>query len=116
MNGASAHHFHSHTTPGHIRICSIPPFPPCLCNSHKLAPPPHSAVHAALSDVQEVALTEEDTREAHNIAAAAAASAAALVHIGEPVRRAVNVAEVALDPSAAVDFDAATGACMGQFP
>ncbi len=39
--------------------------------------------------------------------ALAAAKAGAIHHVGEPVARAVNIAEVALDPAHAVDFDCA---------
>ncbi len=43
----------------------------------------------------------------HQQVALAASKAGAIHHVGESVARAVNIAEVALDPAHAVDFDCA---------
>jgi hypothetical protein len=54
-----------------------------------------------------VATSAEEIRWAHDSAARAAAVAGALVHMGQPIARAANLADTAVDPADAVDFDCA---------
>ncbi len=73
-------------------------------------PPRRSASASAPNPAQSCA---SPPQVLHDQVALAASKAGGIHHLGEPVARAANIAELACDPAAAVDFDCAQvgGAC-----